>query len=121
MTPNVFADWIDAAAGAAAAPFGASGPEVALGLSPEFKASLAAEVGTSSLGRLGASGTIGPMRQHLQDVIGDTFFRAADLISDGVAHHFMALQEQGELLTRYKNLYGIVKDSADPNARCPNV
>jgi hypothetical protein len=45
-------------------------------------------------------------------------FRAGEALGNAVVHQMMAIGEQGELLSRYKNSYGVVKNSTDPNARC---
>jgi len=45
-------------------------------------------------------------------------YEAGEALGNAVVHQMMAVAEQGELLARYKNIYGIVKDSTDPNARC---
>jgi len=44
--------------------------------------------------------------------------RASEGLANAVIHQMMAMAEQGELLARYKTLYGVVRDSDDPNARC---
>lgn len=48
-------------------------------------------------------------------------FRAGEALGNAVIHQMMAVAEQGELLARYRNLYGVVKGSTDPNAKCPPI
>lgn len=128
MDTRPFDSWLEVSSGAAASPFRTVGAERALSLPTGLGAELASEADAAATGpALGAfrptvpggpKTDTGPARRRIAAAIDDAFFRAADVISDALAFQFLAIAEQGELLARWKNVYGIVRDSADPNARC---
>jgi hypothetical protein len=122
--------WLNEAAGLLTQPIATLGALKGLGLEPEAdKLARAQNAHVAGHTGLGASwypdapwfsfgdeskGIISDIKKIVRNAMLD----ASESMADGLIYQFSVLQEQGELHRRYTSIYGVVKDSTDPNIRC---
>ena len=117
MNLRPFDSWLEDSSAAAAAPIGRMGADRAMGVPEDAGDAIVQEQAQAqTVSGLGASTE--SSRERIRDIIDARFFDAANIISDALAHQFMSMQEMGELLVRYKNVYGVVRDGPDAGKRC---